>query len=409
MDRNVLHSIDLSVIGERLAEARRARQLTQQEVAAALGLARTTVVAIEKGERRPRAAELVKLAALFGRAAREFLEPRAIVDRPNFLVQFRQNQKTSTDQDRDRVEDIRLFERLCRWYVELEAITYTSPARRYAEPYDISETPPERAAMEVATAERNRLGLGDGPIGDLWDLLDSDVGLRVFAIPMHDRPTAGMFLFTNEYGGSIAVNAKHPEDRQRWSGVHEYGHFLTRRYQPDVAVFASTKRVKESERFADAFARHFLMPTVGLTRRFDAIRRAKEASFTPGDILQLASIFGVSAQAMTWRLEELRLLPPGTWDQLLKIGFRPHEARRLVGLSVPRTGSPRLPTRYVMLAVQAFLAGDLSEGQLAERLLTDRVGAREIVSHLSTVEQPADNGSWTQVMLDLGRPIATSS
>lgn len=409
MNRNVLQTIDPTVIGERLAEARRARRLTQQDIADALNVARTTVVAIEKGERRPRAAELVKLAALFGRAAREFLEPKPTADSPSFLVQFRQVQKSRTDQDLDREQDIRQFEQLCRWYVELEALRSTSSARRYPEQYDIAETPPDRAAIEVATAERNRLGLGDGPIGDLWDLLDTDVGLRVFAIPMHDRRTAGMFLYTSEYGGSIAVNAKHPEDRQRWSGVHEYGHFLTRRYQPDVAVFASTKRVKESERFADAFARHFLMPTVGLTRRFDAIRRAKEGPFNPGDVLQLASIFGVSAQAMTWRLEELRLLPPGTWDRLHDIGFRPQEARRLVGLSVPRTGSPRLPTRYVMLAVQAFLAGDLSEGQLAERLLTDRVGAREIVSQLSTVEQPTDNGSWTQVMLDLGRSIAASS
>lgn len=409
MSRNVLHTIDPALIGERLAEARRARRLTQQDAADVLDVARTTVVAIEKGERRPRATELVKLAALFGRAPSDFLEVGSPKGEPGFLVQFRQTKKSRNEADLAREEDIRKFERLCRWYVELEALNGVASGRRYLEPYDISGTPPERAAQEVATAERNRLGLGDGPIGDLWHLLDGDVGLRVFAFPMQDRRTAGMFLFSEAYGGCIAVNANHPEDRQRWSAVHEFGQFLTRRYQPEVTVLGTSKRVKDSERFADALARHFLMPTAGLARRFDAIRRAKDAPFTPAELLQLAAAFGVSVQAMTWRLEELRLLPPGTWDHLQKLGFRPPEAQRLAGLPGPKAGVPRMPTRYELLAVQAFLAGELSEGQLAERLMLDRVGARELVDSLMTVEQPAENGSWTQVTLDFARPIAATT
>jgi Zn-dependent peptidase ImmA (M78 family)/transcriptional regulator with XRE-family HTH domain len=409
LNSNVLHTIDPALIGERLAEARRSRRLTQQNVADVLDVARTTVVAIEKGERRPRATELVKLAALFGRSASEFLKAAPPGGEPDFLVQFRQARKPPTDADQGREEDIRTLERLCRWYVELETLNGVESERRYPEPYDISGTPPERAAQEVATAERNRLGLGDGPIGDLWQLLDGDVGLRVFAFPMQDRRTAGMFLCSDAYGGCIAVNATHPEDRQRWSAAHEFGHFVTRRFQPEVTVLSPTKRVREGDRFADAFARNFLMPAVGLSRRFDAIRRAKGTPFTPGELLQLASIFGVSAQAMTWRLEDLRLLPVGTWDLLRESGFQPDAARSVAELPLPVTGASQLPKRYELLAVQAFLAADLSEGQLAERLMTDRVGARELVESLLTVEQPAENGSWTQVQLDISRPIAASS
>jgi transcriptional regulator with XRE-family HTH domain len=49
VDRHVLGTIDPTVIGERLADARRARRLTQQQAAEALGVARTTVTAIEQG------------------------------------------------------------------------------------------------------------------------------------------------------------------------------------------------------------------------------------------------------------------------------------------------------------------------------------------------------------------------
>ena len=49
-------------LGERLADARKRAKLTQAQLADKLGVARTTLVAIEKGERRPANAELVKLA-----------------------------------------------------------------------------------------------------------------------------------------------------------------------------------------------------------------------------------------------------------------------------------------------------------------------------------------------------------
>ena len=73
MDTHVLNTIDPTVIGERLADARRARRLTQQQAAEELGVARTTITAMEKGDRRPRASELVKLAQLYGRPVGDFV------------------------------------------------------------------------------------------------------------------------------------------------------------------------------------------------------------------------------------------------------------------------------------------------------------------------------------------------
>ncbi len=50
MQENVVHAVDPKVLGRRLQEARRARGLTQQEVAESLELARTTITALEKGD-----------------------------------------------------------------------------------------------------------------------------------------------------------------------------------------------------------------------------------------------------------------------------------------------------------------------------------------------------------------------
>lgn len=401
MGEHILETIDPRVLGGRLADARRARIFTQAEVGEFLDVARTTVAAMEKGERRPRASELVRLAQLYGRSIRDFVRPETDPPPPEFLAQFR---RAGQRESSDSTNDIQMFEDLCRWYVELEQMLDAPLARHYPPIYDISGSSPERAAEEVATSERNRLGLGDGAIGDLWGLLETDIGLRVFAFPMSDHSTAGMFVYNESYGGCIAINGKHPSDRRRWSGCHEYAHFLTDRMRPEISVYRNRRRIPRSERFADAFAGFFLMPASGLTRRFESIRRSKNAPLTPADVVALSHLYRVSFQAMTRRLEELKLLPTGTWELLKKMGFQPNKARELVGLPAGED-KPSLPIRYRALVVQAYVNDHLTEGQLSERLLVSRVEARDMVNELTQEHTQTDEGEWEQVSLDLGAAL----
>src|SRR5437016_4472323 len=75
---------DASLIGPalaaRLRAARRDADLTQDEVARDLGIARTSLVALEKGERRVKPDELISLARLYGRTVDELLRPSAPVE-----------------------------------------------------------------------------------------------------------------------------------------------------------------------------------------------------------------------------------------------------------------------------------------------------------------------------------------
>src|SRR5439155_11215092 len=66
-------TINPRTVGVRLQEARKARGLTQQEVADQLSLARTTVVAMEKGERAVQPTELIRLANLYCRSIHDLL------------------------------------------------------------------------------------------------------------------------------------------------------------------------------------------------------------------------------------------------------------------------------------------------------------------------------------------------
>lgn len=402
MTTHVLDSIDPIVLGHQLMTARKVRGLTQQAVAEALGVSRASIIALEKGDRRPKPGELIHLADIYQRQVGDLVRPVALRPQESFVVHFRAA-RTPGGQgyDERREADIRAFEDLCRDYVELEQITGSPLPRRYPELYNIAHADADAAAEEVASSERQRLGLGDGPIGDLWGLLETDVGLRIFAQRFTDTRIAGLFVFTEAYGGCISVNARHPEDRRRWTAAHEYAHFLTDRYRAEITILPTYRRVPESERFADAFARHFLMPSSGLTRRFQAMRRSKEGPITPADVLVLSQLYQVSFAALILRLEELRLISSGSWDRLKDAGFKVMEARALLDLpAAPRT-LPMLPLRFEALAVQAFTNAELSQERLSRLLRLEPVDARERVQELAHGMFFAD-GELYQLPLDFG-------
>ena len=72
MPSDEMQSIDPRALGRRLQEARKARGLTQQDAADSLELARTTITALEKGDRQTRPSELIRLASPLRQASQRF-------------------------------------------------------------------------------------------------------------------------------------------------------------------------------------------------------------------------------------------------------------------------------------------------------------------------------------------------
>ena len=101
---------------------------------------------------------------------------------------------------------IETLEELCRDYLELEEIMEAPLARKYPPIYDVAGLPPEQAAETVALEERNRLGLGDGPIPILRYLLEQDVGFRLFYLPLPPR-FSEMYVYDDALGRAWRLTA----------------------------------------------------------------------------------------------------------------------------------------------------------------------------------------------------------
>lgn len=378
MESNILDSIDMRQLGKELQEARKNRGMTQEAAAEALGVARTTITAIEKGDRRIKAGELIRLARAYGRQVSDFVGQRPRVE--SFQPQFRGPYLPTAEDEQAIAPSIKTLEELCHHYLELEEIMEAPLMRKYPPIYAVAGLPPEQAAESVAIEERNRLGLGDGPIPILRYLLEQDVGLRLFYLPLPSR-FSEIYVYDDAIGACMAINSQHPEERRRWSAAHGYAHFLAHRYKAEVAVENSYRRQPESERFADAFARYFLMPTAGVTRRFNDIRRT-QGKATPAGLCTLAHYYGVSVEALTRHLEDLKLLPTGLWDTLRDSGFKVREVQRQLGLEGIPASDEELPKRYQYLALTAFEQGLITEGQLTRFLRVNRLEARRAIAVL---------------------------
>ncbi len=301
--------------------------------------------------------------------------------------------------------DTALFERLCEDYLALEDLI-GSPLRRASSvpEYDVADLRPAGAGAFVADQEGARLGLGDAPVADILDLLDSEVGLRVFVHRLASPRVAGMYAYTVRLGGCVLINGSHPRVRQAWTAAHEYAHYLTTRTSAQVLRLEGAQRRRQAEHVADAFARSFLMPPSSVRRRFLRTIRAR-ADFVVSDLLAMAGCYGVSAQAMSLCLEELGLVSRGTWDQLAKDGFRPSEMAREVGYPTGHAPRLRLPARYEALAVYAYEAGLITESRLAELLRCSRVEAREKAAKLAESVDVDESGTTQARNFDLTRTL----
>ncbi|HLZ09064.1 MAG TPA: hypothetical protein VKT80_10780, partial [Chloroflexota bacterium] len=145
-----------------------------------------------------------------------------------------------------------------------------------------------------------------------------------------------------------------------------------------------------------------------LSRRFNELKQGRLGTTTPADLVKLASYYLVAFEALVRHLEALRLLPFGTYQDLIDRGFRVREAERLLELPTDPTSSEQVPLRYQLLAAEAYQQEQITEGQFARFVRLDRLAARDLYLTLQQYLDLSEDGDLNQFGLDLGEPITTS-
>lgn len=377
---NALKKIPASDVGRCLRQAREKAGFTQQEAASKIGIVRTTLVAIEKGDRRVRIDELQQLAKFYKVSVNALLRQEAV--HVDFVPRFR---KSLNAADKVADEAVEIMSRLIKAEVELEDLLGIKRDKNFPPERPILPGDVKKQAEHDAFELRQRLGLGNAPIKDIVTLLEMELGVRVY-VRRVDSSISGLFAYDEKLGPCMLLNANHPRTRRSYSAAHECGHFISTRSKLDVLYENEAINTRE-ERYADAFGRAFLTPPRAMKQKFQEVI-AGSNKLTRRHVIVLAHFFGVSREATVRRLEELRIVKKGTWDWFEDNGgiTKQHVEKVLGSLTVAdewKVDADRPVTlRLSIMATEAYRQELLSEGQLSELLDLDRIELREILDDL---------------------------
>lgn len=384
---SIMDFVSQDVLGERLRVAREDAKITQADAASAADMARTTLVAIEKGQRRIRLDELQTLANFYSTTINQLLrkEPTLV----NLLPQFR---RVTNADDPAATEAAVLLNDLVGAEIALEDMLGIKRAAIF---------PPESPILPgdvVAQAEqdafdlRQWLGIGLNPITDIIGVLELQLNARVY-IRRLPASISGLFAFDDAVGACILLNANHPRDRRANTAAHEIGHLISTRRVADILDEATFEGARE-ERYANAFGRAFLMPARAVKQKFQDVTAGAE-SLTRRHIIVLANYFGVSREALVRRLEELGLIRKNSWDWFVQNGGITTEQVIQVLGALPadehKADAERpVSLRMSIMADEVWRRGLLSEGQLAQLLKLDRIELRHLLDGLGNTGGEAD-------------------
>jgi Zn-dependent peptidase ImmA (M78 family)/DNA-binding XRE family transcriptional regulator len=364
----------MKALVQRLISARKAAGISQATAAERLNISRPTFIAIEKGIRDIKPEEVKALATLYNtslnRLMRQSAPPTEVAPHLRAVVEREGDDaglESAVAKLAEFVDDYMfLFDKVQGHVIP------TPPPQPVRSPL-----PVEKFAEQQANEQRRLLGLGDRePIGSLRKTLD-EIGIHVF-IDALDSKLAGLYAYIDNFGYCILINRKHPQTRRRWTIAHEFGHFLFDRDRRGVDYAEPMQRKPENERFADAFAMHFLMPSEGVKRRFHDTYQQK-GDVSVGDVLRIADYYGVSLMAMVLRLESLGLVRRRSWDAIKASGAKVREIRAETGLEETdeRDSVEIFPERYLMLAIEAWSSEKTTTSQFAKLTRKSIVEARE--------------------------------
>lgn len=252
---------------------------------------------------------------------------------------FRANRKISQS---DRLKATRHAEDILRIYNALERRGVVFPEVEFPKFED--EIPTERELEQFADNVRKKLGLGQGPIHNMAEFLES-IGIRIILLPV-DCPKLDAFAFWFEDIPCIVIDGNSKASRMQFDYGHEFKHILT-----DENVTPGDLLV---ERAANRFASAFLMPAG--TFSLDCPKRYRTNAMT-----NLKQFWHVSIGAALYRARELGILPERHYKNAII-----YMARQ--GIKTDEPGEFERPLPTMLGQALELIIDDISLNDLADEL-----------------------------------------
>jgi len=363
----------------RLAQAREAAGLSLADATRKLNFKHYQILSsIEKGTRNVNANELISMARLYGRPLDYFFEAK-VPSEPVLLwrrtagsdIRNEQQQFLVFLENYSRLENLLGLKR--RWKEILTNLDRDDFAENGFEACD-----------KLGTDIHRRLDLGSRPACNLLNILENTLRFKVIHLCLGDG-VSGASIMDSALGVGILINANDAPWRRNFDLAHELFHIVTWNIFSHEEIGDGSRKTKPAQ-YADSFAASLLLPKEHLLAALKEIAVNQELKLV--DIIELAKEFGVSSEAVLWRLVNLKKIKKSQVEKILADPeFRNLDRDLRRGLYAEQQPE-KFPHRYVSLACRCLMGGEISWGVFAEYMEIDR---SEIDDYLSAAGYAVKN------------------
>lgn len=290
-----------SFIGPRIKALREERKLSQDDLARLFGFKdRQTVSAIETGERRVTAEELMIAVEKLGAPLDYFTDPFLLVGEGRFSWrQFKVGPQRLSAYERNAGRWVAAFRTIA------PQVGRASPLLRRA--LGLHKGSRFEDAMEAGERFAAEFKLGDVPAAGLAEVIERELGILVLNVDAFEG-ISGAACRLPELD-VVLINRHEVTGRRHFDMAHELFHILTwDAMPPEHAEEAGETGGNRVEQLANNFASALLMPAAILDRFGDWA--AIPAHDLPGRLNDAADALQVTASALKWRLVALDRLKP---------------------------------------------------------------------------------------------------
>ena len=358
------------MIAERLKQIRLARGLSLDALVNEMGgvVTKQAISKYETGKAQPTPTVLQALAKALKIKAAELLRL------PQIQVELIAYRKGAGLRKKEQVQVENLVERVLEERVRLQEMTGEIESVNI--PVQKLRVTSIEDAEKAAITLRERWKLGDAPIASVVSTLEDHL-VHVIEIDANEK-FDGISAILNDQkgksrGAAVVTRRDVSGERQRMNLAHELGHIV-------MDVSDDVDEEKAAFRFAGAF----LAPADALQREVGLKR-----GFIQGEELVMLKLkYGISVQALLYRLQALGIIGPAHYRQwciaINKQGYRKQEPYEL---------DPEQP-QWLRRTVLRALSEGLIHRADAERLLGEELGSgvlsKSILERKKFTEMPAE-------------------
>jgi Zn-dependent peptidase ImmA (M78 family)/transcriptional regulator with XRE-family HTH domain len=302
-------------IGARIRAARESSRMTQEDLTCAIGLAdRQTLSAIEQGERRVKAEELVKASEVLGKPIDWFIDPFNVIGEARF------SWRVAKEIPDPMLND---FESRIGHAVGLMRhlkVALHGPSHALTPKLRMPPDPSFEDAWAMGEAVSRELELGTIPFLDLIEKIESKLRISVLFVDAEietgPKDISGAMCRLSDLE-VIVINRQESAVRRNFDVAHELFHALTWDAMPpehrELTDHLAGKRIPRIENLADNFAAALLMPLATLEKIIPA-EQLKDVNF----IANVARELQVSTSALGFRLLNAKMIDKATCEAIRK-------------------------------------------------------------------------------------------